>query len=239
VSGRNRLVWRLLNDALDDAASRTGAVPRVLDCGGGSGSFAVPLAQVGATVTVVDVSADALATLSRRAAEAGVAERVQPVQADVENLADSVPSAAFDLVLAHDILDVVDQLDAALAAMVAAVRPAGVVSVLVANPAASVLARVLSGDLVAALAELRALQPDHDGPDGRMSTAVVGARVQRAGLEIEQVHGVGVFSELVPGAALDSPGAAEALAALEEESSVRSPFSEIAGRVHILGRRPG
>ncbi|MDT4958962.1 MAG: hypothetical protein QOD31_2761, partial [Pseudonocardiales bacterium] len=81
----------------------------MLDCGGGSGSFAVPLAEAGAQVTVVDVSVDALATLRRRADEAGVAERVQPVQADVESLADAVPAGSFDLVLAHGILEAVDQ----------------------------------------------------------------------------------------------------------------------------------
>lgn len=238
ISGRNRLVWQLLNDAVSTAnvaaGSDSGPAPTVLDCGGGSGSFAVPLAQAGALVTVVDVSADALATLSRRAAEAGVADRVQPLQADVENLADAVAPQSFDLVLAHGILEAVDNVTAAFDAIVNAVRPGGLLSVLVNNPAAAVLARALGGDVQTALAEFRALDSlDAPGP------AAVDALAREAGLAIEQVHGVGVFAELVPGAALDAPGAAEALAELETESSVRSPFSEIAGRVHVLARRPG
>src|SRR3712207_7602612 len=47
---------------------------RVLDVGGGSGMFAVPLARLGHDVTVVDPSADALATLRRRADTAGRSE---------------------------------------------------------------------------------------------------------------------------------------------------------------------
>lgn len=234
VSGRNRLVWQLLTDALTAAAARTNEPPAVLDCGGGSGSFAVPLARAGAVVTVVDVSADALATLSRRAAESGVADRVHPLQADVENLAEAVSPGSFDLVLAHGILEAVDHLGPAFDAIAAAVRPGGLVSILVGNPVAAVLARALGGDLQAALVEFHAL--DAFGPPG---PAAVDVLVRQAGLHIEQVHGVGVFTELVPGAALDAPGAAEALAQLERESSVRTPFSEIASRVHVLARRPG
>jgi S-adenosylmethionine-dependent methyltransferase len=227
-------VWQLLTDTLDSL--RTGdQAPSVLDCGGGSGSFAVPLAQAGARVTVVDVSVDALATLHRRAEEVGVAALVRPVQADVEALGDAVAAESFDLVLAHGILEAVDHVGAAFDAIAATVRPGGLLSVLVSNPVAGVLARALAGDVGAALAELRSLDSDraHPGPD------TIQALCRASGFRIEQVHGVGVFSELVPGSAVDLPGAGEALDELEAESAVRAPFSEIASRVHTLARRPG
>ena len=82
VTGRQGLIWQLLSDALASVAV-PGATPSVLDCGGGSGSFAVPLARAGALVTVVDISVDALATLRRRAGDAGVGERVEALQGDV------------------------------------------------------------------------------------------------------------------------------------------------------------
>lgn len=232
--GRNRLVWDVLARALDGLATEDRG-PSVLDCGGGSGTFAVPLAQAGATVTVVDISADALATLRRRAEEAGVAGSVVPVQADVEALSDSLGNAEFDLVLAHGVLEAVDSLPAAFDAIASAVRPGGLLSVLVGNPVAGVLARALGGDLPGALAELRAL----DVALGPLGPAAVHALAHSSGLQVEQVHGVGVFAELVPGSALDSPGATDDLARLEEEASGRPPFSDIAARVHILARRPG
>lgn len=233
TSGRQRLVWQLLAEAITSVTS-DGRAAEVLDCGGGSGSFAVPLAQAGALVTVVDVSADALATLSRRAEEAGVAQRVRPVQRDVEALADTVPAASFDLVLAHGILEAVDHVAPAFDAIAATVRPGGLLSVLVGNPVAGVLARALAGDVAAALRELRALDTDfgHPGPPA------VRALCRSAGLLIEQVHGIGVFAELVPGSALDAPGALEAVADLEAETATRSPFCDIASRVHFLARRP-
>ena len=72
---------------------------------------AVPLAELGHRVTVVDTSADALAILHRRAADAGVAELVAPVQGEVERLPEAVGEAAYDLVLCHGLLEVVDDPD--------------------------------------------------------------------------------------------------------------------------------
>jgi SAM-dependent methyltransferase len=224
---------RLLEDALESV--RTAGTARVLDCGGGSGTYAVPLAAHDADVTVIDISADALATLSRRAAEAGVGDRVRPVAGEVEALAGLVPGEQFDLVLAHGILEVVDAVEATFAAIAAAVRPGGVLSVLVGNPVASVVARALAGEPAAALADLRAL----DRPGAAVGPDLVGRLCAGAGLEVETRHGIGVFSDLVPGSALDAPGARDALAALDAEAAGRSPFADIAGRVHLLARRPG
>jgi S-adenosylmethionine-dependent methyltransferase len=232
---RQRLVARLLADVVS-SISASGRAPAVLDCGGGSGSSAVPLAQSGAHVTVVDISADALATLKRRAVEAGVDDLVRPIQGDVEALGDIVAAESFDLVLAHGVLEEVDHPDVALAGIARAARPSARVSVLVGNPVASVLSRALAGDVSAALLELRAMDRDTTGRP--LDIAAVGAICERLGLVVEQVHGVGVFSELVPGVELDAhPDAVDALAELEELASTRSPYREIAGRIHLLARR--
>lgn len=232
---------RLLAESLA-SVTEPGRAARVLDCGGGSGRFAVPLARAGGYVTVVDISADALATLRRRAEEAGVAQRVDAVQGDIDTMilppaapADSVPgTAAYDLVLAHGVLGAVEHLTPAFAMIASAVRPGGLLSVLVANPVAGVLARALAGDLPAALAELRGLDAD----PGPLGTDAVQALCRGQGLQVEQVHGIGVFSEFVRGQALEAPGAREALDDLESESRTRTPFCEIAARVHLLARRP-
>src|SRR3712207_8582015 len=71
LSPRTAAVWSALDPVL------TARTLRVLDVGGGSGTLAVPLAEAGHDVTVVDPSADALATLRRRAETAGVGERVR------------------------------------------------------------------------------------------------------------------------------------------------------------------
>lgn len=210
----------------------------VLDCGGGSGRYAVPLAAAGATVTVVDISIDALATLRRRADEADVAERILAVQGDVEAPSDALSDLAsrggFDLVLAHGILEAVDSPAATFAAIAAAVRPGGLLSVLVGNPVAVVLGRALAGDLTGAERELALLDSEGDQP----SPDAVQRLCAEQRFAVEQVHGIGVFRDLVPGSALDAPGARDALDRVEEACAQRTPFAEIASRVHVLARRP-
>lgn len=230
ATGRIGLVSRLLGEALHDTGVTSAAV---LDCGGGSGTYAVPLAVAGCDVTVVDISADALTTLGRRADEAGVSARVHAVAGDVERLGELFPDRRFDAVLAHGVLDAVDNVPATFAGLVAAVRAGGLLSVLVGNPLASVLARALAGEPAQALAELRGLDgPVTVGPD------TVGALCAESGVALVARHGIGVFSDLVPGAALDSPAARQALADLDAEAADRPPFAELAARIHLLARRP-
>jgi 2-polyprenyl-3-methyl-5-hydroxy-6-metoxy-1,4-benzoquinol methylase len=229
AGGRLALISGLLIDAL----AGLGDPVSVLDCGGGSGAYAVPLAAAGADVTVVDISADALATLVRRAAESGVADRVHPLPGDVEALGGVVGTRRFDLAVAHGILESVDDAEAAFKYMVGALRPGGLLSVLVSNPVASVIGRALAGEPALALLELQDLDSGH-----RLSPERVVQLCLGAGLTVTARHGVGVFSDLVPGAALDAPGARAAVAQLDAEAAGRPPFADIAGRVHLLARRP-
>ncbi len=208
----------------------------VLDCGGGSGSRAVPLAVRGARVTVIDSSIDALAILARRAAEAGVGEHVRGVQADVENLADSAGPDSADLVLVHGVLGSTRDPAHVVAAAAAAVRPGGYLSVVIPNPVAAVLARALAGDLTSALEELRSSQ---DSSAVRLDLTGLRALAEAAGFEVTLTQGLGAFSSSVPGSVLDGqPGARAVLNELDHLASGLSPYREIAGQLHLLARRP-
>lgn len=236
---RTAVVWSVLRAELSRRAEE--GPLRVLDAGGGTGGFAVPLAEEGHTVTVVDPSPDALAALSRRAAERGVAGRVTAVQGDADSLLDLAGADSADVVLCHSVLEVVDDPVATVSAVNAVLSPGGCVSVLVANRAAAVLSRALGGHFTAAAAVL----DDPDGRSGpndtalrRFDLATAEALLARCGLQVEQVHGVRVVADLVPGALLDTePGALDALLALELTAADRPPFRDIATQLHLLARR--
>ena len=236
-SPRTAVVWAVLGTEL---ATRAGASLQVLDVGGGSGQFAVPLAALGHDVTVVDASPDAIAALERRAAEQGVADRVRAIQGDVDSLLDAIDPVSRDLVLCHSLLEVVDDPASALAAVAATVRPGGCVSVVVANRHAAVLSRALGGH-VAEAARTFADPAGRTGPTDvlhrRFDVATAVALVEGAGLRVESVHGVRVLADLVPGTVLDGEaGAATALHELELAVSDRSPYRDIATQLHLLGR---
>lgn len=240
---KSDVVVQVLESELADARQRRGGQPpRVLDVGGGSGVWAVPLASAGGMVTVVDPSPNALATLQRRAKDAGVADRVTPMQGDTDALSVLSPEGGADLVLAHGLLEVVDDVDAAMAALTGSAAVGGVVSVLVANRFAAVLARALAGRVDEALQLMRdadgRLSDAADPLQRRFDSGQLADILAKSGLSVELVQGQGVLADLVPGSAVDNnPRRSAALAELERAAARQAPLRDIATRLHALGRK--
>ncbi len=212
----------------------------MLDVGGGTGALAVSLASAGCSVTVVEPNPNALATLYRRASEAGVSERITAVQGDSDALGSLVSSAAFDLALAHGLLEVVEDPKNTVAAMVDAVVAGGAVSVVVSNRYAAVLHRALAGRLTDArdLLDDPAGQLPGESLLRRFDTDGLNRILVDAGLTVELVQGVGVLADVVPGAVLElNAGAAEALAELELRVATVGPLRDVATRLHAVARR--
>lgn len=237
------VVARTLRVELTAARTRRdGAAPRVVDVGGGSGTWAVPLAAQGCAVTVVDTSANALAVLSSRARGAGVAAGVAAVQGDVDTLSDAVPDADADLVLGHGLLEYVDDPAAACRALTAAVVPGGALSVLVAGRFGAVLSRVAAGRIAEAsrlLVDPAGRWGDDDPLLRRMDVDEVRVLLEAEGrLVVERVQGHRVLSDLVPDTLLEGGGPSlDALADLEDTAAGTPPLRDMAAQIHVLARR--
>ncbi|MGY1740959.1 MULTISPECIES: class I SAM-dependent methyltransferase [unclassified Blastococcus] len=237
LPARTAAVWAAL-----DPVVAAGTSLRVLDVGGGSGTLAVPLARLGHDVTVVDPSADALATLRRRADTAGVGSSVRAVQGDGDRLHE-LPLAdggdgGYDLALCHAVLEVVDDPAVTLGEVARAVRPGGTVSVATANRAGAVLARALGGHPKEALALLdgRDPAPARTRPAARrFGPEDLLALVRDAGLEPGEWRGVSVVADLLDAASDADP---EAVRRLELRLAVLSPFRDAAAGLHVLATRP-
>ncbi|ALG10541.1 methyltransferase [Kibdelosporangium phytohabitans] len=128
--GRLRYIQAEAN--LDRHLGSFDAAPiRVLDLGGGDGGDAIRLAAKGCDVTIVDHATGMLAAAERRAAEAGVTDRIRCVEADATDPpADPV---GYDLVLSHNLLQYLPDTAQALAAAVRLVRPGGLFSLISIN----------------------------------------------------------------------------------------------------------
>ncbi|HEX6968522.1 MAG TPA: methyltransferase domain-containing protein [Micromonosporaceae bacterium] len=236
VTPRTAVVWAVIRAELDRQPDRT---LNVLDVGGGTGGFAVPLAQAGHQVTVIDASPDALAALARRAADAGVGSRIRGLQGDGDALGELVEPASADLVLCHAVLEVVDDPGRVVQALAATLRPGGAASILVAGRAAAVLSRAMNGQLEVAAA----LLASDDGSAGprdtlrrRYDAQAAAGLLRAAGLQIEQIHGVRVFADLLPSAVAEADP--RTLLELELAVAAAAPYRDIAAQLHLFARRP-
>jgi len=242
-AARTAVVWEALHPIL-----AAGPVD-VLDIGGGTGGFAVRVAELGHQVVVVDPSPDALAALGRRAQERGVSDRVTGHQGDASSLLDVVAPGSADVVLCHGVLEYVDDPGAALASVAEVLRPGGTLSLLVSQRHAAVIARAMAGHFQQARAMLDddTAAGSHGGTSGSIGGRGTGRRFTRdeitallpaAGFTLGAVHGVRVFADLVPGSLLDlEPGAATALVELEHAVAERSEYLPLATQLHVIAKR--
>jgi SAM-dependent methyltransferase len=239
---RTAVLWEVLRSAFAAFPGPPGEVS-IVDIGGGTGGFAVPLAELGYSLTVVDPSPDSLAALERRAVEAGVADRVTARQGDASDVVPLLGAESVVAVLCHSVLEVVDDPAVALGALVEVLRPGGIASVLVANRVSATLARVASGRL----SEARELLASEAGVAGsgdplrrRFTLDGIQALVGAAGLRPVSVHGVRIFADTAPTALLEGDvDSAEDLVALEHAVATNPAYLSMATSLHVLAEKSG
>jgi SAM-dependent methyltransferase len=204
----------------------------VVDIGGGSGTRAVPLAKAGCHVVVVDSSTDALASLARRAADAGVDGRITALQADADQLETVLPPASADLVLYHQIVQDVDDPERSVATAAGLLRPGGYLSVLVPGRLSAVLADAVAGRSAEALS----VMGGDPAVDRLFDVPSLRSLMEQAGVAVESITGIGVVSALMAG----RPRAATDDGAADLEWSLgRHPIlGQIGGDLHGLGLAP-
>ncbi|GAA0942372.1 methyltransferase domain-containing protein [Nonomuraea longicatena] len=237
---RTAVVWEALRGALAARAAETGrGALDIVDAGGGTGGFAVPLAELGHAVTVVDPSPDSLAALERRAKEQGVG--VRALQGEVADLGDLLARDSADLVLCHSVLEYVEDPISALTAVSGVLRHGGAVSVLAANPVATAVHRALTGHFDEALTVLDdplGRWGERDPAPRRFTSEALTELLGVTGLDVGQVHGVRIFADLVPSRLVDGePGATEHLVALEQAAATHPVLRDLAAQLHVLAHK--
>lgn len=225
---RRSVAQQWLNELLVTQLDVRGSSLAVVDLGGGTGGTAAALAEAGHTVTVVDPSPDALAATQRRTAEAGLGERITARQGDTTTLAEVVPAGSVDVVVCHLVLEACAGTAEALRAMAAALRPGGLLSIVITQRLPRLLKQAEAGHLEAA----RRILADGD----LLDRAALHALLAAGGWEVLAEHGVGLIADRVPESAVE--GQADELLELEAALAGLPAHLESATKLHVLATRP-
>lgn len=226
VRRRRSTAQQWLNELLVTQLSLCGDALNVVDLGGGTGGTAAALAEAGHTVVVVDPSLDALAATERRAAEAGLAEKLTAVQGDTTTLAEVVPAGSADVIVCHVVLDRKTGTPEALDAVARALKPGGLLSFVILQRLPRALQQAVVGNLETAFEIL-------DDPELLDRSALLGM-LAGGGWEVLAEHGVGVIADHVPEATIE--GHADELLELEAVVAGMPAQLESASRLHVLAR---
>ena len=206
---------------------------RVLDVGGGTGAFAVPLAADGHRVTLVDPSAEWLDRARANASDAGV--QLSLLQLGLDDMADA-GIGSFEVILCHTVLMYVDAPAVGLRALRQLAAPGGLLSLLEKNRDGLALRPALRGDYD----EARRLLSERDSSGGlgvtnRAYTVPEWlAMLDDAGWEPIDWAGVRLFSDHAPDDL--PPDEYTSLLDLERDAGVLDPYRGLARLVHLTAR---
>ncbi len=206
---------------------------RVLDAGGGTGAFSIPLALRGYEVTVLDRSAEWLSVAGTNAASAGVSVRL------VEGPAEQAPSLTpgpFDAVLCHTVLIYAEDPAGVLSALRDVAVPGALLSSLEKNRDALAVRPAKQGDFAEALrvmddpvASGRLGIPNRALSSGELRSMMVATGWVPTGWGGIRVHSDGVLQPV-------DPETFDTLMALDRKASTGEPHRRFGRLLHVFAR---
>lgn len=231
-----RIRYAVIEETLRRESGRLGAGLRILDVGGGDGFDVLPLAEAGHEVTILDQSRRWLDEAERRFACAGLSLRT--IEAD---LSEPPSLGEFDLVLCHFVLQYLPASIEHLKVLGGFVRPGGIFSLVLPNPAGMVLRQLVTGGPASALSELRATSKhaatfDHNVRKVEMSD--LEAALGEVGLSVVRRYGSRIANDLLTDDdAKYDPKFFEDLLELELALCDQEPYVRVGGMYQLIASK--
>lgn len=208
---------------------------RILDAGGGTGFYSIPLAAKGHEVTILDTSRKILKVAQSKAKNLHVTERVKIQHGDMEDIRQ--PDESFDVVLCHLSLCYVKNPGRALSEFSRVLRKGGFLSLVVENKSFFSVAEAFKGSLQEAHKRLKTKTLFVTLPKlGRFRTferRELLAMLTKAGFEPVRTLGLRILGDYLLMARKTPPNDLETLKKLESLLSQSQDWNST-GRFHFL-----
>lgn len=218
---------------------------RALDAGGGTGSYAVGLAERGFHVCLLDFSPEMLALARERilSRNPDLLELIYFRQGDVQEIGGLFPSEYFDVILCHTLLEYVAEPLAVARALARALRGGGLICFMLTNPEAdAVRIAITRQNPEEARLALKGSRSSADlfGLSRHMvpATEVVGTLAPLGMVEVAD-YGVRVVADYLPQAKLANPQFYGKLFELEKAMGGLAPYKPIARYHQLVMRKSG
>ncbi|GEM_PF-110261 len=162
---------------------------------------------------------------------------------DIAAVRELVGGRPIDLICCHEALEWTDDPAATVRAIAAILTPGSALSLVTSGRLAAVLARALAGRFAQAQRALMSKDGrwgDADPVPRRFDTEALIELLTSCGFAVEDVHGVRIFSDLVPPAYIDNEESRRALLELEEAAAKHPDYpllAQLGAATHIVARR--
>jgi S-adenosylmethionine-dependent methyltransferase len=226
---RNRIIFSTLDRFI-------GRKPRkILDAGGGTGFYSMPLALRGHEITILDVSEKMLKQASESAYKHGVSEMVRTVQGSMDSL--HFPGSYFDVILCHLAFGYTEP-SKTLSEFHRVLENGGILSLTVANKYFYSIKQSLKGDFSKA-EEILQIEPFFESPHGipeikTFTKSEIISLCSETNFEILCIKGIKVITDY----SSEISRSTKTLQRLEEKMSAIEDLSSLARHVYLICRKP-
>ena len=234
-----RFVYQLIENNLKQHIPVDSPPLTILDAGGGNGLDSLALARMNHQVHIVDLSEQMLNEAKSNAALAGVSARIKTHTIDILSIAREFPENYFDVVLCHNVIQFVDDLEPLLEILYRVIRPGGFLSLITVNQYAQLYqSAYLDQDLDAAYQGLNSTQQsnsifDVDIQAYRADELIEWLELQ--GYKLEKHYGIGcLYFYWISDDLSDSDPQTEKLKKLELELMDRKPYKHTARYFQLI-----
>jgi len=226
---RNRIIFSTLDEFINRKPSK------ILDAGGGTGFYSIPLALKGHEITVLDVSEKMLQKTHESARTHGVSEKVKTIQGSMDCL--KFPDSCFGVVLCHLAFGYAKPCQT-LSEFYRVLEDGGILSLTVANKYFYSIKESLKGNFLK-VEEILDAAHLFEAPRGipkirTFTKSEIVSLCSEANFEVLRVKGIKVITDYLPEITHDT----EILKRLEEKMSDIEDLSSLARHIYLICRKP-